>query len=266
MMPETLPQAGDAMTHPLRTAYEYLVLYVAVGVLAALSLSWSACALLLYPLLPERLGTAVGRRVIMGGFRAYTWLLRACGAYRLDLEPMSALATVPPMILAANHPSLIDAPLILAHHPNIACVMKSTLIKSPLFGAGARLARYVKNDPPRQMIRESVEHLHRGGLLLLFPEGTRTVDAPINALAAGVGAIARRAGVPVQTLLIETDSAFLGKAWPWYRRARLPITYRIRLGRRFPPPTDAGAFTAELEAYFREALSAQCTARPRTSS
>jgi hypothetical protein len=34
----------------------------------------------------------------------------------------------------------------------------------------------------------------------------------------------------------------------------LPITYRLRLGMRFEPPTDVAAFTAELDGYYRHAL------------
>jgi hypothetical protein len=34
----------------------------------------------------------------------------------------------------------------------------------------------------------------------------------------------------------------------------LPITYRVRLGRRFDPPADVPAFTAELDRYYRQAL------------
>ena len=128
-------------------------------------------------------------------------------------------------------------------------------------GAGSRLARYVRNDSPRQMIKESVAHLRDGGVLLLFPEGTRTTRAPINPLVGSVGVIAKHANVPVQTLVIETDSPFLSKGWPLFRRPGLPITYRVRLGRRFDPPTDVPAFTAELDRYYRQELEAALQSR-----
>jgi 1-acyl-sn-glycerol-3-phosphate acyltransferase len=104
------------------------------------------------------------------------------------------------------------------------------------------------------MVKESVAHLQAGAVLLLFPEGTRTTRAPINTLVGSVGLIAKHAKVPVQTLLIETDSPFLSKGWPLFKRPELPITYRVRLGRRFDPPSDVAAFTAELDGYYRHAL------------
>jgi hypothetical protein len=41
----------------------------------------------------------------------------------------------------------------------------------------------------------------------------------------------------------------------------LPITYRVRLGKRFDPPTDAPAFTAELDRYYRQELEGALQAR-----
>ena len=242
------------MARPAKIAYDYFALYGSLALLGVICLAWSLLAVPLYFLLPGPVGTAIGRRVIREGFRLYAWTLALTGAYRLDLGAIDALKDGPPVLLAPNHPSLIDALLILTRHPNIACVMKSELMNNVFLGSGSRLARYVKNDSPRQMIRESVEHLRRGSVLLLFPEGTRTRRAPINALSASVGLIAKRAGVPVQTLLIETDSPYLSKGWPLFRRPSLPIAYRVRRGKRFEAPADAAAFTAELDQYFRAAL------------
>jgi 1-acyl-sn-glycerol-3-phosphate acyltransferase len=242
------------MLRSLKIIYEYFALYSSLTLLGLICLTWSVFALPLYFLLPRRIGTAVGRRGIMSGFRLYAWSLSVTRSYRLDLRAIDALRGGPPVILAPNHPSLIDALLILTRHPNIVCVMKSALMRNVFLGSGSRLARYVRNESSRQMVKESVSHLREGGVLLLFPEGTRTTRAPINAFVGSVGLIAKYANVPVQTLMIETDSPFLSKGWPLFRRTRLPITYRVRLGKRFDPPADVPAFTAELEGYYRQAL------------
>jgi 1-acyl-sn-glycerol-3-phosphate acyltransferase len=245
---------SGGMRRLLKIIYEYFALYSSLTLLGLICLTWSLFALPLYFILPRRLGTAVGRRGIMAGFRIYAWSLSVTRAYHLDLRDIDSLKGGPPLILAPNHPCLIDALLILTRHPNIVCVMKSALMKNVFLGAGSRLARYVRNDSSRQMIKESIAHLSDGGVLLLFPEGTRSTRAPINSLVGSVGLIAKHANVPVQTLVIETDSPFLSKGWPLFRRPDLPITYRVRLGKRFDPPTDAPAFTAELDRYYRQEL------------
>jgi len=239
---------------PLRILYEYFALYSSLTLLGLICLAWTVFAIPLYFILPRRMGTAVGRRGIMTGFRLYAWSLSLTRAYRLDLRDIDALRQGPPVILAPNHPSLIDALLILTRHPNIVCVMKSALMRNVFLGSGSRLARYVRNESSRQMIKESVAHLREGGVLLLFPEGTRTIRSPINPLVASVGLIAKHAQVPVQTLVIETDSPFLSKGWPLFKRPDLPVVYRVRLGKRFAPPADVAAFTAELERYYRQEL------------
>ena len=251
----SLPRQHRGLLRTARhTLYEYAALYSSLLLLCLICLSWSILTLPLYLLLPARIGRRVGRQGIMRGFRCYARWLSLIGAYRLDLRAIDQLRGGPPVILAPNHPALIDAVLILTRHPNIACVMKSELMANVLFGPGARLARYIRNDSTRQMVREAVRDLRDGGVLLLFPEGTRTVRTPVNPLKKSVAVIARRARVPVQTLIIETDSQFLSKGWPLHARPSMPITYRVRLGRRFDPPQDVGRFMRELEQYYRSEL------------
>jgi 1-acyl-sn-glycerol-3-phosphate acyltransferase len=108
------------MLRPLKLVHEYVVAYVLLTLLGLICLLFSIWALLMYPLLSRRAGTAAGRFGIMSGFRLFSWLLTTTGAYRLDLSAIDSLRDGPPVILAPNHPSLIDALLILTRHPNIA--------------------------------------------------------------------------------------------------------------------------------------------------
>jgi 1-acyl-sn-glycerol-3-phosphate acyltransferase len=139
--------------------------------------------------------------------------------------------------------------------------MKAALMDNLLLGAGARLARYIPNGAPLALIRRARAELRAGAHLLIFPEGTRTTTFPIGPCTAGAGLIAGRAKTPVQALLIEGSSPYLGKAWPLFRRPDLPLRFSVRPGRRFAPPTDAAAFSLELEAYFRCELAGTPTAK-----
>jgi len=238
----------------LKTLIEHLATYAILIFLGVICLSWSVLALIAYPLLPRRWGTALGRFGIMCGFRLFAGTLSLTGAYRLDLSAIDALRGGPPVVLVPNHPSLIDALLILTRHPNLVCVMKKDLMRNIFLGAGSRLARYIPNGKPRQMIKECVAALGEGGVVLLFPEGTRTRRVPLNPLTGSVGVIAKHAKVPVQMVIIETDSPYLSKGWPLFKVARLPITYRVRLGRRFEPPAEVAPFMEELEREYRSEL------------
>lgn len=238
----------------LRALWAYAALWYGLALLGLGSLAWSLLAVPLRLLLPARAGRALGRRVIARGFRFYLWALEAVGACRFELAALDALRGAGPLILAPNHPSLLDAVLLLSRVPQAACVLKAPLAESLVFGAGARLAGYIRNDSPIGMVRHAVAELQAGGQLLLFPEGTRTTRAPINDFRGALALIAQQAGVPVQTVFIETDSPFLGKGWPLTRRPPLPLSFRVRIGRRFEPPRDLHAFLRELQQYYEAEL------------
>jgi 1-acyl-sn-glycerol-3-phosphate acyltransferase len=253
-MNEVRAVGAPTTSKAVRALVEYVILYSSLLVLALICLSWSLLALPLYLLLPRRAAITFGRHGIMYGFRLYGAWTTMVGAYRLDLTAVDSLRGSPPMILAPNHPSLIDAILILTRHPNLSCVMKSDLMDNILYGPGARLARYINNSPPLRMVREAVADLKDGGTVLLFPEGTRSARSPIGELKKSIAVIARQAQVPVQTLIIEMDQPFLSKARGLWARAAFPVTYRVRLGKRFDPPEDVDAFMIELERYYRSEL------------
>ncbi len=237
--------------HALR---EHVAMVLGLGLLALLCLSWSPIALLLRHALPRRWGEPVGRRVATACFRFYLGALRAVCGCRFDLDALEGLASQGPMIVVANHPSLLDALLLISRLPNAVCIMKAGLMDNPLFGAGAQLAGYIRNDNLLHVILRCRGALREGAQVIVFPEGTRTTHWPMDRVPASIGLLAVRAQVPVQTVLIEFSSPYLGKAWPLWRRPELPLEVRARLGRRFDPPTDAHAFTAELQAHFDQAL------------
>jgi len=237
----------------LRAAYGFLVIYGGLLAFGLGCLIWSGVAALLRPLLSKDRGRIVGRWVTCYGFRLYLWALTLTGAFRFDLRALDALRDAGPLIVAPNHPSLLDAVMVLSRLP-AACVIKADLIDNPIYGASARLADYIRNDDFFGGVTQAVQTLKAGSQLLLFPEGTRTTRAPLNHLKGGAALVSKRSGVPIQTVLIETTSPFLSKGWPLERIPPLPVCYRVRLGRRFMPRENLGEAIAELEAYLASEL------------
>jgi 1-acyl-sn-glycerol-3-phosphate acyltransferase len=226
-----------------------------LAVLAVICLGWAPFAWVLDRVRFDPSGRT-GRRANTLCLRSFLWTLQRVRAMRFDISALDALEGQEPLIIAPNHPRLLDAFLVISRLPNVVCIMKKDIKDNVFLGHGARLARYIGNDSPTQMIRDSIRTLAQGNHLLLFPEGTRTVREPVNPMTGAVGLIAARAGVPVQTVIIECDSPYLRKGSSLFQRPALPITYRVRLGRRFDPPQDTRAFAPMLEQYFIEELSA----------
>ena len=213
----------------------------------------------LHLLLPRQTGEKLGRWLLHHLFRKFIIYLRISGLVRADLTALDRLAKIHgSFILAPNHTSLWDAVFLIARLPQGICVMKKAMLLNRVLGGGARLAGYVANDGITRLIRHATGSLARGGQLLLFPEGTRTrPDARwINPLKGGCAIVALRAQVPVYPVFIRSDTRFLQKGWPLWKRPVFPIQMSFDLGEPLTPlPGETSQdFTARLRAAYEQEL------------
>jgi len=120
------------------------------------------------------------------------------------------------VIFIANHPSLIDAVMMFALHKNICCFVKGALWNNVFTGAVARLAGYIPNHTIAA-VDMAVKKLHEGENLLIFPEGTRTLeDKPLH-FKRGAANIAVAANAKIRPLLVKCDPPVLKKGTSWYK-------------------------------------------------
>jgi len=245
--------SGEAAQAP-SPGHRFLFACVIVQ-LGLMSLGWAVIARLLRWLLPRSLAGRLGRAAISFIYRRCWTSAERLGLMEVDASALDALRDEPGgLIVAANHPTMLDALLVVARLPRGVCVMKAELLRNVFLSNGARLAQYIRNDVGRGMVRDAVATLREGNQLVLFPEGTRTVEAPLNRFKPGITLIAHLARVPIQTVVIESFSPYLTKGWPLLKAPPVPVRIRLRLGQRFPADADHRAQLRRLERYFAEEL------------
>lgn len=249
---------GSRAERPVASTLSALCLvpafYFCLAVFGLTCLVWSLPAALLHRLLPHRRGEGLGQFMIMAGFRWFVGVMRATGVLRTDFTELDRLREERAIVIAPNHPTMLDAVLLISRLPRVVCITKASLWDNTFLGGGIRLAAYIRNDAPLPMIRRAAEAVRDGRQLLIFPEGSRTAGRPVDRFHRSFAVMAKAAGAPVQTVFIEADSPYLTKGWPLFRRPVLPLVFRFRLGRRFEVGDDAEGFTRSLENYFHSEL------------
>ena len=226
-----------------------------LGQLGASLLLLSSVARLLIFLLPRAVATKIGRSAVSFIYRCCWASAQRLGLMHIDADALDALrGEQSGLVLAANHPTMLDAMLVVARLPRAVCVMRADLMRNLFLGPGARLAGYISNGNGRSVVRDSVAALREGHTLVLFPEGTRTSREPVNAFKLGITLIAKLADVPIQTILIRCESPYLRKGWPLLRTPPRVVDVRITLGERFEASEDCRGALRRIEAYFANEL------------
>nr|WP_320194273.1 lysophospholipid acyltransferase family protein [uncultured Desulfobacter sp.] len=121
-------------------------------------------------------------------------------------------------IVVCNHVSYLDPLVIISLFRRHKTIVKATFFKVPVFGWVLRAAGYIPSMPKGRMAGLMVKQtkslasfLEKGGILFVFPEGTRNRNAGKGTLAfhSGVFKMARLCKAPINVLVIRnTDKLF----------------------------------------------------------
>ncbi|MGV0999592.1 MAG: lysophospholipid acyltransferase family protein [Fluviibacter sp.] len=245
----------DSLQRAFWAFYSPIALALGFAMLGLLCAFWMPFAFGLNLVLPVRQRHLIGRLAINIGLKFYVLFLQAFCGCRFNISATSNELERSSGVLIANHPSLLDALILLSIVPNIVCVMKSSLLDNPLFGASARLAGFIRNSDPFAMIAHGKEVLGEGANLLLFPEGTRSVDdRKVSPFNSSVAILSWKLDLPIRTFLITYDQSYLGKSHRFPTIPKLPMKVSVRVGKVFAPSNDYTAKTKELESYFNGEL------------
>lgn len=160
--------------------------------------------------------------------------------FRLRAEGLQHLPARGPLILAANHSSYLDPPLLGAATPRrVHFMAKRELFDIPVLSQ--LISRFgafpvKRGGLDRQAIRHALELLAQGSVIGLFPEGTRGKEDGLLPGQQGVAMLATRTGAPIVPVgLIGTRRLLSPKRFPWLSR------FVVRFGPPIWPETKAGS-------------------------
>jgi 1-acyl-sn-glycerol-3-phosphate acyltransferase len=136
-----------------------------------------------------------------------------------------------PVLLAANHASLLDPPLVGATLRRDICYLaRENLFRNPLFGAVLRSWNVVPVDRDgggAAGLRAIMERLQAGNAVILFPEGTRTMDGALQPARSGIGLLAIKCQAPVVPVRVFGTFAAYGRQM----RLPRPRSVAVKFGR-----------------------------------
>jgi 1-acyl-sn-glycerol-3-phosphate acyltransferase len=130
-----------------------------------------------------------------------------------------------PVILAGNHASFLDPPLIGSGVPRgINYLARNTLFRFPVAGWILRKWECVPVDREgggASGLRGILDRLLKGGGIVLFPEGTRTRDGKLQPARSGIGLTVIKSTAPVIPVRVFGTFEAFG------RHIRIPRPHRI---------------------------------------
>jgi 1-acyl-sn-glycerol-3-phosphate acyltransferase len=187
--------------------------------------------------------------------RLWSRMLILIGGMRVEVQGIEKILPGRGYVIASNHLSLMDTPLVLAYLPlQFRFLAKQGLFRIPFIGGHLRRAGHVAipRDDPRGSLKAMSEAARiiqqRGVSALVFPEGGRS-EGIMREFREGAAYIAIKAGVPVIPVAIRGTREVLPMGSSLIR----PGKARLRIGDPIP--------TAGMTLQARTALTASVRAQ-----
>jgi 1-acyl-sn-glycerol-3-phosphate acyltransferase len=166
--------------------------------------------------------------------RQFAARVLARGLGRIDVNGLDRVPATGPLVLAVNHRDFLDGPLLFGFMHRPVCFLVKIEAFTPRatpFLRGTGQIPVVRNSMDVAAVRHCLRILHGGGVLGLFPEGTRG-DGLVRTAKPGVGYFALRTGARVVPVACHgTDSLKHRRL----RRPQVRITFGEALDLGFVP-------------------------------
>jgi 1-acyl-sn-glycerol-3-phosphate acyltransferase len=169
------------------------------------------------------------QRAIRALFAAFVRLGSAIGSWRVTYSGVERLSHGP-VLIVANHPTLMDVVFLISLLPQADCVVKRAAWKNPALSGMVRAAGYIPNTGGMSLIDECAARLQQGRNVVLFPEGSRSPLHGLGPIQRGAAHIALQSGCGIVPVVIDCQPPALKKGDAWYALPDQRLEYRIAVG------------------------------------
>ena len=138
--------------------------------------------------------------------RAWSRLILRTTGVRVRVTGLERLDPARSYVFAANHQSIYDIPILFASLPfQLRIISKESIGKIPFLGWHLQRTGHVlvdRSNPGAGVVKKMARLVAEGHSLIVFPEGTRSLDGAVARFKGGSFVIALQAGLPVVPLSI----------------------------------------------------------------
>jgi len=162
-------------------------------------------------------------------FYCFIGLMFRLGIMTYEIKGLEKL-NKPRQLIIANHPTLIDIVLLISRIPATNCIVKEKLWHNPFTRGPVINADYISNGDPELMISQSVARLKSGASMIIFPEGSRSVQGKDYKFQRSAARIALQANARVTPVSINCYPNTLSKAEKWYQIPKQAFHLSMQVG------------------------------------
>ncbi len=190
------------------------------------------------------------KKVVFHISRFWLKLVTLLSGVRIKVEGVQNISSKGPYIFAVNHQSQFDIPALeLAVPFSICWLAKKSLFKIPFFGWALNIIGCipVERENPREGLKSliaAIEKVKKGNSIVIFPEGTRSLDGKLLPFKSGGFIIAIKSGCPIVPVAIKGSREVLPKGRLWVSPGIIKV--------KIMPPIQTKNFTLKDKKYLAE--------------
>jgi 1-acyl-sn-glycerol-3-phosphate acyltransferase len=165
------------------------------------------------------IGKLTDKRLVLVHWAATAWawiLLHSCPYWKVKYYNFDNVPKKQACVIVSNHQSMLDILVLHRVHRPFKWVSKAENFKTPVVGWVLTLNECLriergKSSSATNLFKAARKTLAMGTSLILFPEGTRSVDGTMRSFKEGAFIMAKESDVPILPIVLDGNYLSLPK-------------------------------------------------------